>query len=616
MAMRLIWTGYIPANYWDIDVRPLIRGYDDSGNLLYSFIIKSSDWPDVGVPPAIAVSIYPTCIKGDTNRNLYVAFLIQDLSADFVDEVRKFDCYGNELATGIHHYGANVRQIEIDSSGNIYVAGMPVKTDGTLYSYPTSGAHARVPADGYYTLHKFNSSESLLWSVDSGQDYYVGLLLSEKIAIDSNGDVLITYDYGDYGKRLKKLSGTDGSTLWGPIDFTGASMLVESWGMSAGQVTTDSSNNVYCLGFEYTDDYYLVISKYNSSGTYQDKISIHDFQGYNYENPPWFKMDGSNVLHLTTKLGYYKFNSSLVQTFFSANDLIPTPNGSPAIDSDGGIYFGYPGPTGWYNAGQTYYQLQKFTNTTPTATFSWGAEAYWPLPKPNGEWDSFACIDIVENCQHPAIPIKLELGLFTWFGDLTIHAPALPLPLALGVPTFQWDYVGPPLPAVYRCILTGGTGDIELPLANFQCRKTTTGISLAVTCPALTSTQLTAIQSRTAGNILIRRGIRFRDGTEQVDELVRAAFSTLRWDAGSRSASASLAGQSTAPTVNSKTRALQGISYRNLSGGVRRIRCAVDTYLAVGDTADLGGGETLVVAEIVYNISPETALMEIAEEAA
>jgi len=49
---------------------------------------------------------------------------------------------------------------------------------------------------------------------------------------------------------------------------------------------------------------------------------------------------------------------------------------------------------------------------------------------------------------------------------------------------------------------------------------------------------------------------------------------------------------------------------------VRRVRCAVDTYLAVGDTADLGGGETLIVTEIVYNISPETALMEIAEEAA
>lgn len=96
--------------------------------------------------------------------------------------------------------------------------------------------------------------------------------------------------------------------------------------------------------------------------------------------------------------------------------------------------------------------------------------------------------------------------------------------------------------------------------------------------------------------------------------MIVAPFSALRWDAGSQSASATIDGVATAVAENPKTRLMRGIIYRNARNGLRRVRCAVDTYLSPGDTADLGAGETLVVSEISYQVSPDQAVMEIAED--
>jgi hypothetical protein len=60
-------------------------------------------------------------------------------------------------------------------------------------------------------------------------------------------------------------------------------------------------------------------------------------------------------------------------------------------------------------------------------------------------------------------------------------------------------------------------------------------------------------------------------------------------------------------------RTLKGVSYRALSGGKRRVRCAVDTWLASGDTAAIGPGETMLVGQVTCSITPEAASMEVAE---
>ena len=115
------------------------------------------------------------------------------------------------------------------------------------------------------------------------------------------------------------------------------------------------------------------------------------------------------------------------------------------------------------------------------------------------------------------------------------------------------------------------------------------------------------------GDLIVYRGLRFADGSEQLDELVRVVFTGCRYDGGANRRSLTLEGSITTPSANAQTRTARGISYRNQSAQGRRLRCDVDTWLRPGDQMDLGGGEFITVDSIVCSISPASAVMEIAE---
>ncbi len=225
------------------------------------------------------------------------------------------------------------------------------------------------------------------------------------------------------------------------------------------------------------------------------------------------------------------------------------------------------------------------------------------------------CVFVIESPELPALPIPLGFGVPTIIGDRYTAVLGLPMPFALRAPTWLREFAGAYPPAtIYRLYLTGGTGTVELPLSSFSCRSGNGQLTLSAVCPALTLSQLTDIEARTAGDVIVKSGPKFADGTEQLEEMLRAPFSSLRWDSGANSASGTIEAKATAIAVNPKTRTLRGISYRNAINGLRRVRCAVDVYLAPGDTADLGAGETLIVSEISYQVSPEQAVMEVAED--
>lgn len=57
---------------------------------------------------------------------------------------------------------------------------------------------------------------------------------------------------------------------------------------------------------------------------------------------------------------------------------------------------------------------------------------------------------------------------------------------------------------------------------------------------------------------------------------------------------------------------VEGISYRYSSEGKRRIRCAI-ADIQPGDTVNLGGGETMEVTEVSYEIRPTRGEMELSE---
>jgi hypothetical protein len=224
-------------------------------------------------------------------------------------------------------------------------------------------------------------------------------------------------------------------------------------------------------------------------------------------------------------------------------------------------------------------------------------------------------IQIAVETQIPPIAISLNLAPFDWQGDRYTLAPPLPLRLGVGIPALQREYAGAlTLPEIYRATLSG-TPDLTLAISSFSVRRDVSGVSLSVVSPITDGAQVDAILARASGTLTLWRGVRFLDGTEQLEPMLSVPLAGgIRYDMGAKAASATLSGETVepiAPTV--LTRTLRGISYRSESSGARRVRCAVDTFIRPGDTADLGGGETMTVAELVYNVSAFAASMEVAE---
>ena len=162
----------------------------------------------------------------------------------------------NDLANGV----------SIDSSGNFYVAGVTYQhLDGN-----TSAGSADL------FVAKYNSSGTKQWTKQlgtSGRDHARG------VATDSSGNVFVVGD--TYG-------GLDGNTNAGYNDLfvvkynsSGTKQWTKQLGTSstdlADGVATDSSGNVYVVGYTYggldgntnTGGSDLFVVKYNSSGTKQ-----------------------------------------------------------------------------------------------------------------------------------------------------------------------------------------------------------------------------------------------------------------------------------------------------------------------------------------------------------
>lgn len=597
MGNRLIWAGFscftAPDTYLTA-TRPVIRCYDDAGHLL------------AAIPFSIYTG-YPNALlglpSGDVLAAVYLPDWLLDGHAFTGNTVRRFTRDGYEVATPINHRNRFVNQIVLDAGGNAYLSGEPATNAGV--QYPGSGSRS-----GYFTTRKFNAAGSEVWAVDSGMEYYVSYGAQSgggRICVDQAGDLIVSIVYGtNKQKRLKKLSQTDGSTVWDVLVYSAQT----GYELFDGQVAVDSSNRVYVVGYEYdavSSLYSARIYQYSSAGVLQNSVA---FTG---GLPMEFKIDSSDVLHYLCPDFYKTFDASLANTFTC---LIPAgyPNKlrGGVIDSAGRAYTGYSNWSNYVDPNATYPQVLAWDATGATASLVWSAENYSPLPKPNGTWADPSCFAVVENVETPSLPLGLALALPTTQGDAYALIPGLPLVLALSPPFALLDFLGI-APSVYRLYLTSGAGPIELPLASISCRKTSGGTALTAISPGLTAAQIAAIDARTDGMLIVKRGVRLADGTEMLDVLVSVPLNTFRWDAGGRSASGTLLGKAVAAAVNTKTRRLQGVSYRNANDGVRRVRCAIDTYLAVGDTADLGGGETLIVAEITYSITPTLATMELGE---
>jgi hypothetical protein len=226
---------------------------------------------------------------------------------------------GNDVSNGI----------DVDSSGNVYVAG-----------YSNNGA------DNDYLTVKFDSSGNYVWNVtyDGGQ----GSDVAYDVAVDSSGNVYVTgySDTGPYYDLYTIKYDTNGNEVWNVTYSGGEGNDV------GGGVDVDDSGNVYVAGQSRIGgnyDFYTI--KYDSSGNEVWNASFDD-GNQDYGND--VAVDSSGNVYVTGKSGTdyvtVKFDSSgnyvWNATYNSGND---EPNGVD-VDDSGNVYV-----TGSSNAGSDYF---------------------------------------------------------------------------------------------------------------------------------------------------------------------------------------------------------------------------------------------------------------------
>ena len=452
-------------------------------------------------------------IRGDSAGNVYFATDRDTISGH---SIFKYHRDGQLLWSGNH--GASLRGVAFDSSGNIYACGFPA--NGTEQYY--SGSRT-----GFYTLRKWDSSGVLQWSIDGeptainpgNYDY------DSSVVVCPDGDIIVgsvTISEPGVIGGIRKHSAATGELIWQwNNDAVG-------YGLSMRCVAVDAAGIIY--GADQTGANATWIVSLDADGELLWSRSLESGRAF-YD----FGIANDEIVCLTLHSSLSSWPGNLIKLSAAdgstiwdggnGGDILDSPNVRHlSLDADGNMYV--CGSSGGYGAldadGNILWSGLKFEDFGPILT----------------------SIVAVET-ETPALKIPLDFGIPTLIGDLYTAVPGLPLAIALATPRDRLEFVGVVRPAtIYRVYLTGGTGTIELPVSYLTVRRDATSAAITVTCPSLTNAQVDAILDRTAGMIVVKAGVRFSDGVEQMAEMARASYESIHWDAGSRSSSATLTGRS------------------------------------------------------------------------
>lgn len=172
-----------------------------------------------------------------------------------------------------------------------------------------------------------------------------------------------------------------------------------------------------------------------------------------------------------------------------------------------------------------------------------------------------------------------------------------------------------PVTTIYRCTLTGAADsldDIVLPISSVQARYRNGADSYLQVVVPDAGTYSDAITARLNGQIVIDRGVRFIDGTEQLVELLRVDLETVSDAWGGANRSVSISGHATTTTTVPKTVTLEDVTYEASGTGKTRYRSTLDLNLRPGDTA-VFDAQSIVVDTLSYTVGTSREVMEITE---
>jgi|GEM_PF-1933822 len=218
----------------------------------------------------------------------------------------------------------------------------------------------------------------------------------------------------------------------------------------------------------------------------------------------------------------------------------------------------------------------------------------------------------------PALAIPLSLGLPEAYSFLTV--PAIPIALALGVPTISAVPLPPdplafvlPPQTLYRCLLINSDGGLEIPMASFQCRRRAGESTwLSVLCPQYSETLRAAVAARVGAALVIQSGVRVA-GVEMLGDFLQSTLTEYEYERQPWGAGMTLTARVTPSAHTATTRALLGVQTRGLDEqGRKQIGCAVDPLLRPGDTATALDW-SFEVGAILYFVGVGESWMQITE---
>jgi hypothetical protein len=220
-------------------------------------------------------------------------------------------------------------------------------------------------------------------------------------------------------------------------------------------------------------------------------------------------------------------------------------------------------------------------------------------------WLPATAIAIAYDSPPPALALPVFLKRPNLLGPVNTLPPGLPLPFALGAPLIRREYVGALARQIYRLTL----GDLEIPFSTLIARKTAFEVTVIAICPAASEPLVAAIVARDGDTLTVWRGVRFPDGSEQLEPMLRGALAGIRYDRGARSGSITLDVRQEPSASKARTRTLAAVSRRDRRSWSSPLP---DIFLNPGDTVAVGA-LSFTAGAVEYLINPNEARMTVGE---
>lgn len=589
-------------------------------------------------------------LLGGAPIDLYEDYLESGYYEYFVDFFSIYRQNGDRITTPVLHERP-VRAASVDASGCFYLAGEPDGDDYFLKKYNKDFSlewaatldgwwtlepyytYVWIPYVGWHTLYRVHCHEFHLL-VDGDENVYVTgtALLRSYSSLQYYSETITTV-----GTFLRKYN-SSGVLQWERRFALPYYYLILSNPVTDGTLIYVAQANLSpTVYYHYSTSYFIEDTEYffNAEHSYID-VSIWDADGdlvdafaspedtvINAEYP------GAAALHCGIRRLVYDDGSlyatcpvvssyPIAYQFDTTTFAVSTPTPDTLIyKNSSAVKLGRMAASTPFLVMDTAHNkyLAGLVDTVSLyylAAYDDAGDPLWSAVEPNISGSAhFRWMTLVEATNLPALALPVSLGTVSFIGDQYLEMPGLAFPISLAIPDWRREYVGAPLPDVYRLFLDG-TPALEIKPSSLTIRRTLYGWQLTAVGCVLSVDDLTAITDRIGNTLTLYRGVRFSNGIEQLETMMEVDLETVRGDQGPRSFSCTVDGRTETAITGTGTRALRGISYRNISGNQRRLRCAIDPYLRPGDTATWGS-DSLTVREITISISPVNGIMEITE---